>query len=123
MSDARKFIGFLAVGGLNTLFGYAAFAAALLTGLRPEFAVVLSTIAGILFNFASLGTLFGSRASYRFPRYLITYGVLLAANIVLLKALMAVHIHPLIGQGIAVILLAPVSFVMMRRFVFSEARS
>lgn len=114
-----KFLGFLAVGGLNTLFGYAAFAAALFTGLPPEIAVVASTIAGILFNFASFGTLFGSRAATRFPRYLVTYGVLLAANIVLLKMLMAVNVHPLIGQGIVVILLAPVSFVMMRRFVFA----
>lgn len=114
-----KFLGFLAVGGLNTAFGYAAFAAALFAGLRPEIAVVVSTIAGILFNFQSFGTLFGSRAATRFPRYLLTYGALLAANIGLLKALMAIHIHPLIGQGIAVLLLAPVSFLMMRRFVFA----
>jgi putative flippase GtrA len=116
-----KFLGFLAVGGLNTAFGYAAFAASLFAGLRPEIAVVVSTIAGILFNFQSLGTLFGSRAATRFPRYLLTYGMLLAANIVLLKGLMAIQIHPLIGQGMVVLLLAPVSFLMMRRFVFAGA--
>jgi putative flippase GtrA len=123
MSDIRRFAGFVAVGGINTVFGYAAFATALFIGLRPELAVVVSTIAGILFNFGSLGTLFGSHAARRFPRYLLTYGALLALNIILLKGLMAVHIHPLVGQGIAVILLAPLSFVMMRRFVFAEVRS
>ena len=119
MSEVRRFIGFLAVGGLNTLFGYTAYAAFLMTGLAPEFAVVGSTIAGMLFNFASLGTLFGSRDRHRFPRYLITYAVLLAANIVLLKGIIAAGIGPFLGQGIAVILLAPLSFLMMRRFVFA----
>jgi putative flippase GtrA len=119
MSDARRFAGFIVVGGLNTMFGYAAFATLLFTGLAPEFAVIGSTIAGILFNFASLGSLFGSHAATRFPRYLMTYAGLLAANIVLLKTLIAVGIHPLIGQGVAVVLLAPLSFVIMRRFVFA----
>jgi putative flippase GtrA len=114
-----KFLGFLAVGGLNTAFGYAAFAATLLMGLRPELAVVVSTMAGIAFNFGSHGTLFGSHAPRRLPRYLLTYGMLLAANIGLLKGLMAIHIHPLIGQGIVVVLLAPFSFLIMRRFVFA----
>lgn len=122
MSEIRRFAAFVAVGGLNTLFGYAAFALTLFIGLRPEVAVVVSTIAGVMFNFASFGTLFGSHAPHRFPRYLLTYAVLLAANIVLLKALMAAHVHPLPGQGIVVILLAPISFIIMRRFVFAEAQ-
>lgn len=119
-AEVRKFVAFLAVGTVNTVFGYAAYAALLLTGLVPSVAVVGSTIAGMVFNFASLGSLFGSHARHRFPRYLVTYAMLLGGNIVLLNAIIAAGIGPFVGQGIAVVILAPLSFLLMRRFVFAR---
>lgn len=44
------FVKFILVGILNTAFGYGAFALLMYTGLHYSAAVVLSTIAGILFN-------------------------------------------------------------------------
>lgn len=119
-AQARQFAVFVAVGAVNTAFGYAAFAVFLLSGLVPAVAVTCSTIAGVAFNFASLGSLFGSHARGRLPRYLLSYAGLLGANILLLDGIIAGGIGPFVGQGIAVVLLTPVSFVLMRRFVFAR---
>ena len=119
IAEARRFIAFLAVGGVNTLFGYAAFAALLFSGLVPTVAVIGSTIAGLMFNFLSFGSLFGSHAPYRLPRYLLVYALLLILNIVVLQFLLRAQIPALIGQGIAVALLSPLSFLAMRRYVFA----
>ena len=118
-SEARKFVAFLAVGGLNAVFGYATFALLLCVGIAPTSAVVITTIVAMLFNFMSLGSLFGSRARDRLPRYVAVYLVLLGLNIVLLQLLLRGHIPALIGQGVAVAILSPLSFLAMRRFVFA----
>ena len=51
------FIKFLAVGVLNTLFGYGIFALLLFIGLHYAVASILATICGVLFNFKTTGTL------------------------------------------------------------------
>jgi putative flippase GtrA len=119
IAEAGKFIAYLAVGGVNTVFGYSAYAALLLTGVAPSIAVIGSTITGMAFNFASLGSLFGSRARHRLLRYVLTYGVLLGANLALLHIIMGIGIGPFLGQGVVVVILAPLSFLIMRRFVFA----
>ena len=51
------FVKFVLVGILNTAFGYLVFALLLFLGLHYTLAVILSTIAGVLFNFKTTGTL------------------------------------------------------------------
>ena len=49
----KKFILFLCVGLLNTLFGYSIFAFFLWIGVHFTISALISTIAGILFNFTT----------------------------------------------------------------------
>jgi putative flippase GtrA len=116
--EAKRLGGFFAVSAINTLFGYAAYAVFLFIGLTPSMALVAGYIAGVFFNFGSFGALFGAQNGQGFPRYLATCGIMLACNLLLLNGLIQIHISALIAQGIAVILLSPVSYVLMRRFVF-----
>jgi putative flippase GtrA len=46
-----EFVRFLAVGLGNTVFGYAVFALLVLAGVAPMPALVLTYVAGIVFNF------------------------------------------------------------------------
>jgi putative flippase GtrA len=54
---ATSFVRFLAVGVLNTAFGYAFFALLVWAGLWYPAAAAASTIGGIVFNFNTTGRL------------------------------------------------------------------
>jgi hypothetical protein len=56
-SDRMTFLRYLAVGGLNTAFGYFCYAAFVLGGAPIWLAVGSSTVLAILFNFFSYGGL------------------------------------------------------------------
>ena len=117
----RRFALFLVAGAINTCFGYAAFSALILLGARPPLAVFASTVAGILFNFRSLGMVFGDRGSRRFVRFVAVYAVLFAINVALLRALAAGGLGPLVAQALALPPLAILSFLLMRGIVFAPA--
>ena len=48
IKNNEKFIKFLFVGGLNTIFGYSVFALLIFMGLYLSFVVIIATILGIL---------------------------------------------------------------------------
>lgn len=52
--DKSLYFRFLVMGALNTLFGYSVFALLIYLGLNYVLACLISTIAGILFNFQTL---------------------------------------------------------------------
>ncbi|NCQ92050.1 MAG: hypothetical protein GPI94_15420 [Microcystis aeruginosa LG13-03] len=53
----HRFVRFLLVGVLNTIFGYSLFAVLILIGLNYKYAVLIGTIQGVLFNFQTTGRL------------------------------------------------------------------
>ena len=125
-SVLRQAAFFLAAGGLNTCFGYAAFAVFLwLTGSK-DFAVIFGTIAGIAFNFGTYGAVFARSGFARLRHFIAFYVAVLGANILLLRLLTSAGISAYLGQAAVILLITPVSFVVMRTLVFPsphEARS
>ncbi|WP_428333987.1 GtrA family protein [Novosphingobium sp.] len=119
--ECRRFALFLLIGAVNTGFGYAAFALFLWTGFGRDTAVVLGTIAGVIFNFRTIGSVFAARGLARLPHFVATYGVLLAANIALLRIVTATGVGAYLAEALVVLAIAPVSFFIMRRFVFGPA--
>ena len=114
------FIRYLAVGGLNTAFGYVSYAAFVLAGAPLSLAVGGSTLLAFFFNFASYGGLvFGSTSLKLLPRFLIFYAGLGGLNFVLLRTLTSSGLGPLWAQALLLPGLAVVGFSGMRRFVFS----
>lgn len=110
---------FLAVGGLNTAFGYVSYASFVLAGTPLWLAVSGSTVLGFLFNFISYGRLvFGSTSYLLLSRFLMFYVGIGVLNFVLLRALMLLDIGPLWAQGILLPVLAAIGFIGMQRFVF-----
>jgi putative flippase GtrA len=113
------FFRFLAVGGINTVFGYAVFAVFTLIGLHYVLAALLATICGILFNFKTTGTLVfknrDNRLIFRFfGVYLITYSLMIG----FLKLFDMAGVIPLVAGAIIALPLAVVSFLLMRKLVF-----
>ena len=113
------FLRYLAVGGLNTAFGYFGYAAFVLAGAPIWLAVGSSTVLAILFNFFSYGGLvFGNTSHRLLPRYVVFYAGLGSLNFLLLRALIWGGLGPLWAQALLLPVLAGVGFVGMRRFVF-----
>lgn len=116
----RRFIGFLIAGGINTLFGYAVYSGQVLLGVVPHIAVVVSTVAGVLFNFVTTSTVFRSRDLRNLPRFLAVYAVMLSLNILLLDIAMRAGLGPLLAQAVILPIFA-LTFLAMRRFVFAAS--
>lgn len=114
-----RWFRFLLVGGLNTAFGYAMFAALVLAGAPRLWAVIGATVLGALFNFRSIGGLVFARHDYALlPRFLAVYAGQCAINVGALALLGDAGFSPLAGQALLVPFLAAGVYVAMQRFVF-----
>lgn len=119
-SELRRFIVFLAVGGLNTVVGYTIFLVIVLAGLGATAAAAGATILGALFNFKSIGHLVFANSERRLlPRFLMMYAVQCGANLGLLELAGRADVPVLVAEAFILPLLAVGSFLAMRRFVFA----
>ena len=127
---ALQALRFVLVGGLNTLFGYGVFFLLVRgIGLGSGLALALATVAGILFNFKSFGTLVFNNTDPRcFGRFFAGYGVLYIVNLTALNALTGdwsgnwgwgeVRLGPEVGQAVLTPLVAAASYGLNRFWVF-----
>lgn len=113
---------FALTGLLNTGFGYASYAALVLTGMPLWLAVTGSTTLAIVFNFFSYGGLvFGNTSAGVMPRFLVFYAALGLANFALLHLLGSWQVGPLLAQALLLPALALLGFFGMRSFVFNAS--
>lgn len=118
-----QFLRFLAVGLLNTLFGYAVFAVQVLAGIAPMPALVGTYLAGVPFNYFTTGRfVFGraprSRAS--FLRFVAAYVVIYVFNAVLYRAVETAVAAPLAAQALCIPVVAVFSFLLFKLHVFTD---
>lgn len=118
----RHFALFLAVGVLNTAVGYAIFAAFILLGSPNPAAVAGMTVLGCLFNYVSYGRIvFDHRDGSRLARFVGSYVVVGVANWLLLElVVIGLGFSPLIGQFFCIPVMAVLSFVLQRTWVFGN---
>jgi putative flippase GtrA len=117
---AAQFARFLGVGVLNTAFGYGVFYAVFAFTQSTVIAPIVATLAGIVFNFFSTGTLvFQDRRTQLIWRFILVYAVQVGTNIALLNLLSQWRIDPVIGQLVLLPVLAVGSFWGLRQFVFN----
>jgi putative flippase GtrA len=114
-----KYVRFILVGGLNTVFGYLVFAGLIRLGWRDVFAVPAASVVGVAFNFMTYGKLvFASLDARSVPRFVIGYVGLYACNVGGLRALARVGLDAYKAQAALVIPLAILSYVYNDRWVF-----
>jgi len=125
-----QFLRFLAVGGVNTAFGYGVFALIILLNRHfkvcsPEAELVvaplISQICGILFNFKTTGTIvFRNRNNRLILRFFAVYSITYALNYGLLRLLESISIERLAGGAILVLPLALLAYFLNKRYVFNS---
>jgi putative flippase GtrA len=117
--DSRLFARFVAVGVLNTLFGYTCFAVFVRIGLDESLALLGATVLGIAFNFKSTGALvFRSHDNRLILRFVLIYGVCYGVNLALLKLLKLTGWPAYVNGALSMPPVALLSFILMKRYVF-----
>ena len=121
----NEIVRFVFTGVLNTLFGYAVYAALVYTGVAPALALLLATIVGVLFNFVSFGTLAFKRLEARLlPRFLLAYAGIYLFNLLLLEAVQRyAGAGPIVGQLLCLFVVAPAAYLVLKTQVYGSARA
>jgi putative flippase GtrA len=117
---ASTFLRFLAVGVLNTAFGYGVYALLIVLGLQRELALLLATVLGVLFNFKTTAVLvFRSRNPRLLLRFVLVYAAMYALNAGLLELwCQGMQLGPLLAQALSLPVVVVLTFVAMKSFVF-----
>jgi putative flippase GtrA len=116
---SRRFARFLVVGALNATVGYGLFAGFVFLGLAPEIALLLATILGVVFNFATTGHfVFGNRDRSRVLRFIAVYAGVYVFNAAALRLMTTLSVPPLVAQLLLLPVAAIMTFVALRSFVF-----
>lgn len=123
-SDPRvvKFVG---AGLLNTAFGYGVYSVLLYAGLPYLWALLASTIAGVVFNYFSFGRLVfqADKSWLMFGRFVIAYASIYCVNAVLLMQLLKhFPVGPYIGQIICIPVSVVMSWIVMKHWVYRNNR-
>lgn len=120
----KKFIRFLFVGALNTLFGYLVYALFIFLGLHYSLAVFCSTILGILFNFKTIGVIvFNNNNNRLIFRFFAVYGINYILNVAGLTLLKFMGSDNMYINGLFLVLpLALLSFLLNKKYVFLKRK-
>ena len=115
----RPFFRFLVVGGVNTLFHLLVFSFLLWAGAEDRTAIGLAWIAGIAFNFKSTGALvFRQGGLRRVVPFVLVYVAIWLLNVAAFRVLHDVGVMKIAAQAIVLLLVVPLSYVSLKRFVF-----
>lgn len=110
---------FLAVGILNTLFGYSLYALLIYLGLEYTYALLFATIAGVLFNFHTIGRLvFQSRDKRLIGKFFAVYAITFCGNLLLIKLMVRFGLSAYLAGAFAIIPTTILSFLLNKFFVF-----
>jgi putative flippase GtrA len=117
----QQFTKFVAVGIVNSVFGYGCYAVLIYSGLHYTFALLFATILGVLFNFKSISVLvFGSNNNRLIFRFVGCYAVVYLGNVSGIKVLSYMGFEPYIAGAILIVPAAILSFILNKRFVFNN---
>jgi putative flippase GtrA len=117
----QQFVKFIVVGVMNSAFGYGCYAVLIYCGLHYTLALLLATVAGVLFNFKSTSALvFGSRENRLLARFVGCYAVVYVANVAGIKVLSHLGLDPYISGALLIVPMAMLSFILNKRFVFNH---
>lgn len=117
----QRIAKFLIVGVLNTLFGYGIYAALVFIDLPYLVALFMATIAGVIFNYFSIGRMvFKARGGwFVFGKFIVAYAVVYVTNAVLLSILTeGNYLNAYLAQGVCILPSVVMSWLLMNFWVY-----
>ena len=121
----RKFVKFLFVGFMNTVFSYIIYAICVTILSRPTLSLAVSYVIGILFNFQTTGRIvFKNIDNKLIVKFFLCYITTFFINRYLLDTLVVdFHVDKYLSQAILVFPIAMLSFLLLKNFVFKENKN
>ena len=99
-ADLRRFLKFLMVGFMNTVFGYTLYATLVWSGIPPLRAFTIGFCIGVVWNFMTHGKLvFASTGVKRLPIFAAVYVGIYFANRTALSFLLDSGVNPYLAQA------------------------
>lgn len=116
-----RFLRFIFVGFLNTLFGYSIFALFILIKIEYHVALTLSTIFGILFNFKTTSFfVFKTKNNKLIFSFIMVYFIVYLLNQIVLTFTVNLGLHELISQALALPFMSIIAYYLHSKFVFTK---
>jgi putative flippase GtrA len=114
-----QFLKFIAIGALNTLFGYFVYIVFILAGIEYHLALTFATILGVIFNFFTTGKIvFLNKGLNNVKKFIILYFSIYCINQVLLTILVEHGVNMIISQTIIMPLLVLTSYLIHKHYIF-----
>lgn len=118
------FVKFILIGILNTAFGYLAFALLLFAGLHYTLAVILSTVAGILFNFKTTGVIvFKNNNNKLIFKFVAVYALTCTIAIIILRLAELSHLNLYFAGLVSTGICAVIAFLLNKNWVFNYEKN
>ena len=119
-----RFVRFLAIGALNTLFSYALYAFLVFVGMPYTAARIVSIIIGIIFNFFTTGrVVFKNRDNGLIFRFILVYAVTMTLDVLFLRRLVSgLNINKYLAGALVTIPIALLSFLLNSLFTFKTIK-
>ena len=121
----RRFVKFLFVGAINTLFGYSMYALFVTFGFNPSNALLISYILGVFWNFKTTGSIvFRNKDNKLIFKFFISYVFTYYVNSISLNFLIDnLHINKYLAEAIVIPPVAVLSFVIFKTFIFKDKKN
>ncbi len=116
-----RFYRFLAIGLINTAFGYSIYALFLFIGMHYAIAGLFGTVLGVIFNFFTTGALvFSVVEGKRLFKFAGVYVVTYFCNIAGIKILFVMGFNYYYGGALMIPPMAILAFLLNKYWVFKE---
>lgn len=121
----RRFVKFLFVGAINTLFGYSMYALFVTFGFNPSNALLISYILGVFWNFKTTGSIvFRNKDNKLIFKFFISYVFTYYVNSISLNFLIDnLHINKYLAEAIVIPPVAVLSFLIFKTFIFKDKKN
>lgn len=117
----QRIVKFFGVGALNTLFGYGVYAGLVFINLPYLIALLIATLAGVIFNYFSFGRMvFKARGGWLvFGKFIVAYAVVYVINAALLSILTeGNYFNAYLAQGVCIVPSVAMSWFLMNYWVY-----
>lgn len=115
----KCFYRFIWVGIINTIFGYSIYALLIYLDLHYIWAVLFSTIIGVLFNFNTTGRIvFKNSHNQLLLKFIAVYAFIYCVNIGIIKILLGFCSNQYLNGAITLLIVVPLSFILNKTWVF-----
>tara|TARA_B100000787_G_scaffold12990_1_gene9492 strand:+ start:2975 stop:3337 length:363 start_codon:yes stop_codon:yes gene_type:complete len=117
----KLYIKYIAVGIINTIFGVTAYLFFLKILNNYFFAITLSTLVGVLFNYVTYSKgVFKSSSKKSFIRFIINYSCMYVLSLVLIYFFLTKGLEVDVAGAISIIIISAINFFTLKAIVYAK---